>query len=390
MAHMDTAIVRTRRRSQLGEGLEGARSALNRARHVPGYIYTSPEIFQREKENIFMKDWLCVARVEEVENPGDFMTFRIMGEPAVVARDRDGKLNAFANVCAHRGVEVASGEGNTEAFMCLYHGWTYDLAGRLTGAAFMKEAEGFDPATCRLTPLGVGVWAGWIFITFNQRAEPLDEFVAVYEQDFALLKMEECRLVKPFKHTLDLECNWKLVIENFIDFYHFGTIHANTLMRRMSSFDIPYYLRRRGGYLVFYDSGPQTPDGKSLFGKMPWLEDKPESFAISGLLTPNFNIFARVDNVRPGFIWPLSPNRTRLIYYPLIPKQHFETMPDLEKRAAVYNQSLVATLEEDRAMVQSLQHVMSSWRFRPGPLSRVEQGVHHIINYHLDMIFGEP
>ena len=149
----------------------------------------------------------------------------------------------------------------------------------------MKEAEGFDPATCRLTPLGVGVWAGWIFITFNPRAEPLDEFVAVYEQDFALLKMEECRLVKRFKHTLDLDCNWKLVIENFIDFYHFGTIHADTLMRRMSTYDIPYHLRRRGGYLVFYDSGPQTPDGKSLFGKMPWLEDKPETFAISQLLT---------------------------------------------------------------------------------------------------------
>ena len=118
MAHMDTAIEGTRPRPQLGEGLDGARSALNRARHLPGYIYTSAEIFQREKENIFMKDWLCVARVEEVEKPGDFMTFRIMDEPAVVARDRDGKLNAFANVCAHRGVEVASGEGNAEEFTC--------------------------------------------------------------------------------------------------------------------------------------------------------------------------------------------------------------------------------------------------------------------------------
>ena len=140
---------------------------------------------------------------------------------------------------------------------------------------------------------------------------------------------------------------------------------------------------------MFYDSGPQTPTGESLFGKMPWMQDKSDSFSISGLLSPNFNMFARVDNVRPLTIWPLSPTKTRLIIYPLLPKQHFETLPDLEERAEVYHDRLVATLEEDREMVQSLQNVMSSRRFRPGPMSHMEEGVHHIINYHLDRIFGE-
>ena len=150
----------------VGQGIEKTKAPIARARHVPGYIYDSPEVFELEKEKIFMKDWLCVARVEEVEKPGDFMTFRIMGEPVVVTRDHDGHLNAFFNICAHRGVEVASGEGNTKEFMCPYHGWSYDLNGKLTGAAFMQEAETFEPTTCRLPALRLGVWAGWIILAY--------------------------------------------------------------------------------------------------------------------------------------------------------------------------------------------------------------------------------
>ena len=137
----------------IGEGIDVMRQPLNQARHLPGYIYTSPEIYQLEKEKIFMKDWLCIARAEEVEKPGDFMTHDVMGDPIVIARDEDGELNAFSNLCRHRGVEVAQDSGNTKEFMCPYHNWLYDLKGRLVGAPLMKKSEGFDPKTCRLRPL---------------------------------------------------------------------------------------------------------------------------------------------------------------------------------------------------------------------------------------------
>jgi len=97
-----------------------------------------------------MRDWLALGRVDEIENPGDYMTFRVLDEPVIICRDNDGNINAFANVCAHRGVEVANGAGNLQEFSCLYHGWLYDLEGKLIGAPYMKEAEGFDPANCRL------------------------------------------------------------------------------------------------------------------------------------------------------------------------------------------------------------------------------------------------
>ena len=90
------------------------RAALSKARHLPGYIYTSPEVYQLEKDKVFMKDWLCVGRMEEVENPGDYMALRVLDEPIIVARDTAGKVNAFANVCQHRGVEVAVLEEDRE------------------------------------------------------------------------------------------------------------------------------------------------------------------------------------------------------------------------------------------------------------------------------------
>ena len=95
--------------SHLSEGLAPMRKPLATARHLPGYVYTSQEVLELEKERLFMTDWLMICREEEVESPGDYMTFRILSEPVLVCRDGDGELHAFANVCRHRGVEVASG-----------------------------------------------------------------------------------------------------------------------------------------------------------------------------------------------------------------------------------------------------------------------------------------
>jgi len=88
------------------------RAPLPRARHLPGHFYTSPEIYALEKEKIFRKEWLCVGRMEEIERPGDYLTFRVADEPLLVCRDENGQLNAFYNVCRHRGTEVACGRGN--------------------------------------------------------------------------------------------------------------------------------------------------------------------------------------------------------------------------------------------------------------------------------------
>jgi Rieske 2Fe-2S family protein len=132
----------------VNEGAARTRKTLSQARHLPAHFYTSPEIYEREKERIFQKEWLCMGRVEELDQPGDYLTFRVAGEPVVVCKDADGKLRAFSNVCRHRGTQVAFGEsdcgtpfgkGCDRAFSCPYHGWIYDLQGKLINAPHSKE-----------------------------------------------------------------------------------------------------------------------------------------------------------------------------------------------------------------------------------------------------------
>ena len=76
---------------------------LNQSFHLPGSYYSSAEVYALEKNKVFMRDWLCVGRIEEVKNAGDYMAFHILDEPVIVARDENGDLNAFCNTCRHRG-----------------------------------------------------------------------------------------------------------------------------------------------------------------------------------------------------------------------------------------------------------------------------------------------
>ena len=88
---------------------EATRRPVVQARHAPGFIYTSPELFAAEKEEIFLRDWLCVGREEEIPNKGDYMALRILDEPLLIVRGENGEINAFSNICAHRGVEIVTG-----------------------------------------------------------------------------------------------------------------------------------------------------------------------------------------------------------------------------------------------------------------------------------------
>ncbi len=382
------AIIEQATGAALGGGLASTRGPLQRAHHVPGYIYSSAEVLRMEKEKIFMKDWLCVGRVEELANPGDYLTLTVVDEPVLVTRGADGALNAVANQCRHRGVEVAYGRGNARQFSCPYHGWTYDLEGRLIGAAYMDQAETFDASRCRLHPLRIDAWAGWIFISFDPEAEPLADFVADFERDFAIYRQDKLRLADTF--VLDMDCNWKMFVENAMDNYHVNTLHDTTLGKDgWEAAAVEFELRRRGGHTFSYQMPPRGPAGTLWFDrKMPWLEDKPDDFAHAGFLAPNMQTFTYVDNVSVLVCWPTSVSSLRLMFYVLFPEDFF-TLPNFKDVVKTYCQTSIDTIAEDTEMVQSLQRATGSRWFEPGPMSHVEKPIHHALNYYLDRMFGE-
>lgn len=360
---------------------DDTRLPVAQARHAPGIIYTSPEVFEQEKQKIFMRNWLCVARAEEIEHPGDYLALRILDEPVLLVRGAEGQINAFANVCAHRGVEIATGQGNRRHFSCPFHGWTYDLDGRLVGAPGMARVEGFQAATCRLPLLRSGIWQGWVFINFSNDGPALEQHVATSGQDFGYLRQQDCRLA--VKSVGEFDCNWKLVVENLIDFYHINVIHTSTNGRTFTQSAFKFAARERGGYFAEYNSGPATLSGKPVFGRLPWLTDLPEDFATAGRLTPNFTFFARVDDVHPYITWPLSPTRTRVIVYTLLPEIYFD-QPNFAERVEEYRAYQDKLMAEDRDLLESMQNAMGSRNYNPGRMALIERGVHHVLNGYFD------
>ena len=385
---IDANLLRTvsKQWSELGGDIDKARKPLTEATHLPSYIYTSEEIFELEKEKIFKKDWLAVARVEEIENPGDYMTFDIVGEPIIVARNTDGEINAFYNVCVHRGTEVAAGSGNIKTFKCPYHAWTYDLAGKLVGAAYMDDVKDFSLDDCRLQPVRTAIWQGWVFVNFDPKAEPLESFVSEYASEFGRYQQDKFRLNRRVEKTLD--CNWKLVHENFVDIYHFLTLHPDTLSDWQGPEEYDYRAHKHGGYATFYENETSWIKPFQKLGLMPWLENWPTGMdptlaGCSGFLTPNLTIFGRSFGLVHVVVWPLSPSQCQIITYCTVPEVYFE-QDDIAERMQPIEELMGIIIDEDRPMIESLQRVMSKGAFRPGRMSTGEMLVHHYINCYLD------
>ena len=110
------------------------------ARHKPGWaldqqFYSDPEVYQLELDRIVMRNWILAGHVSQIPNAGDYLVFRLANESAIIVRGKDQRIRAFANVCRHRGSLICLDDhGNSRKFVCPYHGWTYDLEGKLIAA----------------------------------------------------------------------------------------------------------------------------------------------------------------------------------------------------------------------------------------------------------------
>lgn len=379
MAHVDLGS-----KSEIRKYLAATRThPRSKSRHMPGWMYTSPEVFQRETERIFLKEWLVVGRVEEIPDSGNYFTFDIVDEPIVITRDKDGRLNAFSNVCRHRGAKVVDGRGSAKAFSCPYHGWTYDITGKLTQTTFTDDVDGFDFDNCRLAPIQVGDWGGWIFVNFDSNAGPLADHVVLYEERLAYFRQEDCRLSDTL--IIEADVNWKLIAENFIDVYHFRTLHAGTFgLQKNPATSLPY----KEDQIVIYRPGGKslTPTGEMLLGRLPWLtEDEPSA---AGHMPPNAYFTCHADNVQLWMSWPLSPSRSRIMIYTIFSEEQF-ARDDFEEHAEVYHDFVARILNEDLDMVTALQKTVGSRNFVPGPITNLEAGVHATVNHLLDRIFDD-
>jgi Rieske 2Fe-2S family protein len=141
---------------------------------LPGRYYTDPEIFEREKRNIFERQWQYVCRAEDVPSPGRFVRVTVGNENVIVVRGRDGELRAFLNVCRHRGSTLClTDRGDVgRSIRCPYHSWTYRLDGSLMSAPNWSSMGAADKADFGLHPVHLGQWHGMVWLNLAEDPAP--------------------------------------------------------------------------------------------------------------------------------------------------------------------------------------------------------------------------
>jgi choline monooxygenase len=198
---------------------------LERARTIPASWYFDPEIDAAERERIFGRTWLAAARADQLTKAGSFVTAEIAGEPILVLRDSKGELRAFHNVCRHRAARVITEtEGCATKLRCPYHGWTYDLEGRLRGTPEFEGVADFRREDNGLVPLDVAAWGPLVFVHPERANMPLARFLAPLPEQTASLQSDKLCFVE--RREYQLACNWKVFVDNYLDGgYHVNYVH---------------------------------------------------------------------------------------------------------------------------------------------------------------------
>jgi Rieske 2Fe-2S family protein len=185
-------------------------------------FYRDEEVFRRDIERIHMSRWLCVGHESRIPEKGDFFVFDVAGESFIIARGRDGVIRAFANVCRHRGSQVCyDKEGNRRAFVCPYHGWTYDLDGRLRSARLAGKS--FDTSRYGLREVHLHVVRGLVLICCAEQPPSLADAEQALSPVLDHYGWGTAKVAHRAVYSVD--ANWKLATENYMECYHCGPAH---------------------------------------------------------------------------------------------------------------------------------------------------------------------
>lgn len=249
--------------SLLDECVHHERDAL---RAVDRRIFVDEELFELEQKKIWQKIWVYVAHESQLPKPKDYLTAWIGRTPIVVNRDKNGALNAFVNICSHRGATlVRTSKGSANNFVCSFHGWAFNTKGDLL-SVMNEEGAGypsdFDKTKRGLVKVHLQSYRGFLFATLNPDAEPLEDQLAESKTFIDLVVDQSPQGIEVLqgRSVYTYNGNWKLQVENGVDGYHVDTVHANYVQmiknrarinaesKGMKVLAVGDFTRNRGGY----------------------------------------------------------------------------------------------------------------------------------------------
>ena len=200
-----------------------------------------PEILELERERIFDKSWLYVGHESELPKVHDFRTRRVGGRPVIFTRSSSGSINVLVNTCTHRGMTIETrNEGNSRLLRCFYHGWSFNTDGELVAMPMEDDyPAGWKRAErCLPRPAHVASYRGFWFLCWDKAQRlSLEEYLGGASDFIDLVADQSSSLMEIASgtHLYSMRANWKLLVENSFDGYHFFTTHNRYLKMIVAS-----------------------------------------------------------------------------------------------------------------------------------------------------------
>jgi len=326
--------------------------------------YRSQERFSHEVEQVLRRVPVAFCPSAALPETGSYVAREAAGTPLIVVRGADGQVRAFRNACRHRGMQVASGAGCARAFVCRYHGWTYNLEGRLRHIPHEEGFPGFDRDAHPLMPVTAGEHLGLVFVMQDEPAPADDSLNGL------------AKLIAPDQHLFasserDFEVNWKILLEGFIEGYHIKTTHPESFL--------PYGFDNLNVIDLFGRHSRVTYPFQRIrkLAKVP-----PQERRVEGLLTYVYQLFPNVlitvlsRHTNVVILEPLAVDRTRQITYTLTNGGGDDPAALAEaKRDAEFVGTTGAAA--DSAVVQAIQRGLASGANNAFTFGRFESAIAH-------------
>lgn len=344
---------------------------------MPKAVYTDEGFLAREIEGVFKREWIAVGRAESLKNPGDYIATTVAGEPIAVLRDQSGALRGLSNVCRHRMSTMLEGRGAASRITCPYHGWVYNLDGRLRGAPHMEGSDAFERSKICLPSVRTAEWLGWIMVCLDPDTPPPGDRLSGFEA--ALTHLGVGAYEESFCEEFVWGTNWKVLAENFIESYHLPICHGDTI-GGLSVIDEPEMIDGAPGYTFHKITKDPSFTLSVAHPANTRLQGEDRLTTVVGAAYPSLLITAT-----PGYFWYLSlqpegVDKVRVLYGGGLAPE-FVADPNGPALLAEAKALLDAVNLEDKGCTERVFRGLNSMMGAPGPLSPMERPLYDFATY---------
>lgn len=358
-------------------------ASLAEASTIPAPWYTDKRLYDLELRTVFSRSWQLVARVDQLQQPGQYVTVEIGNEPVVIVCGSDKLVRGFFNVCRHHAAAVMTEpHGQANQLRCPYHGWTYSLAGELKGTPDFAGVCSFSREANGLVPVETSTWENWVFVKLDNGNGPppvanpppgrdainltttIEDFLGAALMD-QIRPLDLAKLHWIERRHYSFDCNWKVFVDNYLD----GGYHVPYLHKGLDSvLDYSRYMIENGERFCLQWS-PLVSEGAETQTAAVRKGDR----ALYYWIYPNFMINYYAGIMDTNLVLPRGVDKTEVIF-----DFYF---PDVSEASRARNQASIAVgqriQDEDVAICKSVQRGLTSRAYNAGRLSvRREAGEH--------------